>query len=176
MSGDKLAIIAAMANGRVIGRDNDLPWERIPWDFKNFKERTMNCPIVMGSKTFDSILARTKKPRPNRYMIGVSRTRAPAHTDEYAMAPSIEQALNIVHGRTNGGGEIFIGDGAEIYQQTLPFVDTLYLTFIDVNVPGDTYFPGFDRKQWRVVYGQGVPKGPDTPYNLNYMIFQRKHL
>ncbi|OHA84139.1 MAG: hypothetical protein A2408_00530 [Candidatus Yonathbacteria bacterium RIFOXYC1_FULL_52_10] len=178
MSGDKISIITAMANGRVIGYNNDLPWERIPWDFKNFKERTMDCPIIMGSKTFDSIIARTKKPLPGRYMIAVSRTRAPVQTNEYAIAPSIEQALDIAHRRTNGKGEIFIGGGSEIYQQTLPFVDRLYVTFIDADFPGDAYFPEIDFLSWKEV---GIPpdtppiqKGVNSPYNLRYTIFERK--
>lgn len=177
MSGDKISIIAAMARGRVIGLNNDLPWKPIPWDFKNFQKLTMGCPIIMGSKTSDSILAKLGKHLPGRYTIVASRTRAPAQTDEYAVAPSIEQALNIAHGRTDGKGEIFIAGGGEIYQQTLSFVDRLYITFIDMrSFGGDTFFPGIDRRVWVQKHSQRVDQGEQSPYNLNFVHFERRHL
>lgn len=173
MSGDRISIVAAIAADRVIGRGDDLPWHRIPWDFKNFKMLTEGHSVIMGSRTFTSIVKALGGPLPNRYTIVVSQMRDLVRTSEYAIARTIEDALEIAHGRENGNGEIFIAGGGEIYGQTLPFVDRLYLTFIKAKVSGDVFFPPLNPRDWRLVNAEEIARGDSSPYDLKYKIFDR---
>lgn len=173
MSGDTISIVAAMAADRVIGRGDELPWQRIPWDFRNFKALTEGHSVIMGSRTFTSIVKALGKPLPNRYTIVVSQMRDLIRTSEYAVARTIENALEIAHARENGNGEIFVAGGGEIYRQTLPFVDRLYLTFIKTEVPGDVFFPPLNPRDWRLVSAEEIAKGDSSPYALKYKIFDR---
>lgn len=144
-----------MAENRCIGRDNGLPWH-IPADLKRFRTLTLGKPVIMGRKTFESIVERLGKPLPGRTNIVVGRTAPPApQTDadgwETLPARTIEEALEIARKQaaTRNLDEIIIGGGALIYEQTLPFTDRLYLTEIRQTVEGDAFFPALDAAQWR---------------------------
>lgn len=127
-------------NNHVIGHGNDLLW-RIPDDLKRFKALTMGHPVIMGRKTFESILQSLGKPLLGRTNIVV--TRDTSYTREGAIIThSLEEALQ--KARELDHEEIHIGGGAELYKQTLPFVDKLYLTLIDDTREGDTYFPPYE--------------------------------
>ncbi len=127
----KISMIAAMAKDRVIGNDNAMPWH-LPADFAWFKQHTLNKPVIMGRKTFESI----GKPLPNRRNIVVSR-QTHSSTESLEYVESIEQALALI----NGVEEVMIIGGGTIYQACLPYASRLYLTFIDANIEGDTRFP-----------------------------------
>jgi len=148
-----VSIVVAIGDGRlhnhVIGRKNKLLWP-IPDDLKRFKALTMGHPVIMGRRTFESIVAMLKKPLPGRSSIVVTREpRAPRefipHTaDESVLfVSSIEEALEEAK-KMPGGEEIFIGGGAQIYEQSLPFVDRLYVTLVDADEEGDAYFPAYE--------------------------------
>jgi dihydrofolate reductase len=133
-----ISIIAAMAENRVIGRENSLPWH-LPNDLKHFKRLTSGHAIIMGRKNYESI----GRPLPERTNIVVTRTPhypAPGCT----VVHSIDDAL-IAAGNDP---EVFIIGGAELYAQTLGRARRLYLTEIHAHVPGDTYFPAFDLNTW----------------------------
>ena len=133
-------IAAASKNTRVIGKNNMLLWH-IPEDLQRFKALTLGKPIVLGRKTFESILAILGKPLPNRTNIVI--TRNPNYTHEgIKTAPSLDEALTIA--QAEKPSEICIGGGGEIYQQALPYADRLYLTWVDDAVEGDTSFPSFE--------------------------------
>jgi dihydrofolate reductase len=127
-----ISIIAAVARNRVIGVNNQLPWH-LPEDLQYFKKLTMGKPIIMGRRTHESI----GKPLPSRQNIIVTRSNLTFPGCETAQ--SIECALDIA----NGVEEIFIIGGAQIYKTALPLAHRLYLTEIDIEVEGDTYFPQF---------------------------------
>lgn len=135
-----VVIVAAMTRKeRGIGLNNQLLWH-IPADLKRFKELTLGHPIIMGRKTFESIVAILGKPLPGRTNIIV--TRNPEYTVPGAiMAGSLEAAFAIAE-RENPT-EIHIGGGAEIYNAALPYADKLHLTFVDSDKPADTFFPDF---------------------------------
>jgi dihydrofolate reductase len=127
-----LKAIAAMSLNCVIGQGNTIPWH-LPEDFKWFKKMTTGQVVIMGRKTFSSI----GKPLPNRETIILSRSgfqypgvRTVAHLDQID--------------RTHEARELFICGGAEIYSQTLPLCQDLYLTLVQKEVPGDTFFPPFE--------------------------------
>lgn len=136
----KVVIVAAMSREtRAIGNKNGLLWH-IPEDLKRFKEKSLGHPIIMGRKTFESIVAILGKPLPGRTNIVV--TRNPNFTFEgVSVATSLEEAF--VYARALNPTEIHIGGGAEIYTQALPFVDELYLTLVDDEPEADTFFPEF---------------------------------
>lgn len=139
----KIVIVAAMSRGRhAIGLENGLLWH-IPDDLRRFKEKTGHHPIIMGRKTFESIIKILGKPLPGRLNIVVTRNSEYAHEDVLVVS-SLEDALT--KAREVDKEEIHIGGGSEIYTQALPFVDRLHLTFIDNELEADTFFPNFENE------------------------------
>lgn len=131
-----ISLIAAIGGEkRVIGKEGSLPW-RIKEDLEHFKQTTMNHVVIMGRKTFDSI----GKPLPKRVNIVVTRSIDFAE-EGVVTAYSFEDALSKAYARANNKKEIFVIGGAEIYKEALPYADKLYLTLIDGNFDGDTFFP-----------------------------------
>lgn len=128
-----IIIIAAMAANRVIGRDNRLPWS-IPEDLRQFKEKTIGYPLIMGRKTFESL----GKPLANRQNIVLSR-RPDLHLPGCTVVSSLDQALSLCRNRE----KIFIIGGGQVFKQGLAVATTLILTILDREVPGDIVFPDF---------------------------------
>lgn len=127
----------------VIGRSDKLMWP-IPEDLKRFKRLTMGHPVIMGRKTFESILASLGKPLPGRTNIVITRssTSLGVNDPNVILTHSLEEA--IAKASEIDKEEVFIGGGAQIYEQALPFTDRLYLTLIDDEQPGDAYFPPYE--------------------------------
>lgn len=158
-----LSLIAAMAKNRVIGRNNALPWH-LPEDLKYFKATTLGKPILMGRKTFDSI----GKPLPGR--TSVVLTRNPEWSfDGCLVVPSLDAALARLADRE----EVLVIGGAELYQQTLPRADRLYLTEINADFEGDAWFPDFDRSQWQQISRQPHPDN-GRGFSFDFVVYQRK--
>ena len=153
-----VSLVAALAANRVIGRDNGLPWQ-LPEDLKHFRLLTEGHAVVMGRKTFDSILARAKRPLPKRESWVISRSPALALPEGVRLATSLEQALEELSAREPlatgdheiATDEVFVIGGAQIYAAALPLADRLYLTLIDHPVEGDTYFPEWNALGFRLV-------------------------
>ena len=153
----KLSLIAAMAKNRVIGSNNRLPWH-LPADLRNFRRVTMGKPIVMGRKTFDSI----GRPLPGRTNVVISRNRN--YRPEGCMIfHSIDTALHQLHHYE----EVMVIGGASFYEQLLPVAERLYLTLIDEDFAGDTFFPQFDVSQWHQIERHDFPAdGEAAPYRF----------
>lgn len=134
----KIALIAAMANNRVIGKDNQMPWH-LPEDLRHFKVMTLGKPIVMGRKTFDSI----GRPLPGRHNIVISRQEELA-IEGATCVTSFEAAM----AAAGDIEELVVIGGGQLYRTTLALADKLYLTEINLNVDGDTYFPEWDDGTW----------------------------
>ena len=135
-------MIAAMAKNRVIGQDNDMPWH-LPADLQHFKAVTMNKPVIMGRKTFESI----GRPLPGRRNIVISR-----NTDYTAVGVDVVTSPEAAISLLCESDEVMVIGGGNIYQQFLKSADTLYLTFIDLDVAGDTQFPDYEQSaNWQVV-------------------------
>jgi dihydrofolate reductase len=136
-----VVIVAAMSrHQRAIGNENKLLWH-IPEDLKHFKELTLGHPIIMGKKTFDSILQILGKPLPGRTNIVLTRD----HGYEYPgvkVAHSLEMAIRVAE--EENPKEIHIGGGAELYKQALPFVSKLHVTWVYDEPIADTFFPPFE--------------------------------
>ncbi len=137
----KVSLVAAVAQGGVIGRDNTIPW-RIPEDVERFRALTMGHPVVMGRRTWESISDRFR-PLPGRRNVVV--TRNPGwHADGAERVSSLDDALDLL----GDAPQVFVIGGAELYAAALPRADELLLTEIDIAVDGDTMFPPFDRTEF----------------------------
>lgn len=134
----QLIAIAAMASNRVIGRDGKLPWH-LPEDLKFFKQTTLGKPVLMGRKTFDSIVERLGKPLPGRLNIVLSKTM-PERDD----ARVIRDIADIQSSISDIPSPIYLIGGAQLYETLLPNCHELLLTCIDAPFEGDTFFPPFD--------------------------------
>ena len=136
----ELVLIAAVAEeNRVIGKNKDLPWH-IPEDLQHFKDLTTGHALLMGRRTFESIVHQFGGPLPDRQMIVLTRQ----HTfDEYSGVEthtSIDAAMDAVADEEI----VFVGGGESIYRQFLPRADRLELTLVEGEYEGDTYFPPFE--------------------------------
>jgi len=143
----RLAVIAAVAENGVIGRENGLPW-RLPEDLRHFKRITMGKPVIMGRRTWDSI----GRPLPGRTNIVISRN-PDCVVEGILVVASLEEALARA-GRiaaADGVEEAVVIGGAEIYRAAIPRADRLYITEVHVSVEGDTRLPAIDWRQWREV-------------------------
>ena len=136
-----VVIVAAMSKyNRAIGMNNKLLWH-VPADLKRFMTLTLGKPVIMGRKTFESIVEIIGKPLPKRQNIVVTRNKDFKY-DGVEVAISLEEALLIAS--ASDPTEIHIGGGAEMYKQSLPYVDKIYLTVFDDQKEGDTFFPVFE--------------------------------
>ena len=139
----EIILIAAMAENRVIGRDNAMPWS-IKGNLAHFKEMTMGFPCIMGRKTWESL---PKKPLPGRLNIVVSKTipvEFSRNAGEFRVFPSLPSAIDYCRGYQ----KIFICGGETIYRQALPLADKIDLTLISGKYDGDAFFPEIDPSFW----------------------------
>lgn len=147
----ELAIIAAVSENGVIGRDNTIPWY-IPEDLKRFKSLTRNHPVIMGRKTFESIVDRIKKPLPERLNYVLSASGFSTEHD-VVIARTLDHALRFIQQRMpqvkgiNYDAAYVLGGGM-VYQEALPLVTRLEITEVHQIVVGDTFFPKIDFSQW----------------------------
>ncbi len=144
----KVSAIVAMAENGCIGQDNKMPWH-IPADLKRFKALTMGGIIVMGRKTYESILGYLGGPLPGRTSLVVSRSGYQAAGA--VTCPDLGSALEAAKAMAADQGldEILIGGGAQIYEAALPVTDRIYLTRIHAVVNGDAFFPDLAPEEWR---------------------------
>jgi dihydrofolate reductase len=164
----KLSLAWAMAQNRVIGRNNNLPWY-LPEDLKHFKRITMGKPIIMGRKTFESI----GKALPGRSNIVVTRNPDYA-ADGIRVVTSLDEARTLSESivEIDGMEEAIVIGGAEIYRLALPLADRLYLTEVHAEVEGDTYFPEFDRSPWQEVVRLDFEAEGPNPYNYSFIVLE----
>lgn len=165
-----LSILVAMAQNRVIGKDNALPW-RLPPDLKRFKMLTMGHPIIMGRKTYESI----GKPLPGRTCIIV--THQPGYKAEGAIVVnSVAGALKACRKNTDTdrGAENFVIGGTEIFRQTLPLCDRLYITEIRRDFEGDVRFPEFNQDEWLEASREKHRLAEDNGLEYHFVVLDRK--
>jgi len=154
-----LSLIAALAENRVIGIENRMPWH-LPGDFKYFKATTLGKPIIMGRKTWDSL----GRPLPGRLNLVVSRQ--PGLQLEGAevfssLSAAIERAEQWA--AEQGVGEVMLIGGAQLYELGLAQADRLYLTRVAAQPQGDAWFPEVDPAAWRLVSSLPNPAQGDAP-------------
>jgi dihydrofolate reductase len=160
----RVSLIVAMARNRTIGINNTLPW-RCPEDLKHFKALTMGHHMIMGRKTFDSI----GKALPGRTTVIVTRNQN-LSVDGCVVVHSLQDAI----GACADDNEIFIVGGAELYAQSMPLVDTLYITEIQHSVDGDAHFPEFNHSDWQEVSRESCSQETPQPLEYHFVTYQRK--
>lgn len=160
-----ISMIAAMANDRIIGDDNQMPWH-LPADLQHFKRVTMAKPVVMGRKTFESI----GRPLPGRRNIVITRN-ANYKAEGIEVVSSPEEALTLLEGTE----EVMVIGGGNIYSQFLPLAERLYLTFIDLTVTGDTQFPDYEKGyQWVEVESEVNQPDERNKYGYTFVTLHKK--
>lgn len=166
----RLSLVVAIAANGVIGDRGQLPW-RISDDLKWFKKVTFGKPVIMGRKTFESI----GKPLPGRRNIVVTRSTEWVH-DGVIRAGDVSEAIDLAtkHAKTDGADEICVIGGAEIYRQTLARADRIYLTRVDVEATGDTYFPEYDARAWIKTPAGTCERGGRNEYSCRFFILDRQ--
>jgi len=162
-------MIAAASRNRVIGRNNDLPWH-LPDDFQFFKDKTRGHHIIMGRKNYQSLPPRYR-PLPDRTNLVL--TRNPKFEAEGCRVfADLGTALAFARGQ--GENEAYIIGGGEIYRQGLSWADTIYLTEIEAEIEGDTYFPAFDRALWKEVERKRHPADDRHAFAFDFVTYRKR--
>ena len=160
----QLSIIVATDKQGLIGKDNDLPW-RLSADLGYFKKVTMGKPLIMGRRTHESI----GRPLPGRKNIILTTDKA-YQAEGCTVCQTVEQALNAC----GDAEEAMVMGGASLYQQFLSHADKLYLTSVDVELEGDTWFPQWDKTDWQLLSREDHPADDKNEYPYSFNVYQRK--
>jgi dihydrofolate reductase len=161
-----ISVIAAVADNRVIGNKNAIPWH-LPADFKYFKEKTLGKTIVMGLNTFNSIGA---KPLPDRKHIILTDDPAFAAPENCLAARSIDEVIGLIQDTP----EVFICGGASVYKQFLPLARKLYLTYVHASPEGDTYFPEINMADWSEIWREDHKADEKNAHDYSFVVLERK--
>ncbi|QCI18133.1 type 3 dihydrofolate reductase [Buchnera aphidicola (Aphis nasturtii)] len=165
----KISLIAAISNNLVIGEKNKIPWN-LPEDLKWFKSNTINKSIIMGRLTWESI----KDSLPMRTNIVISRKKIIKHN--IIWANSINNAIisATIYSKYKKNQEIMVIGGSKIYKQMLFYANKLYLTHVNCNISGDTYFPRYKIcKNWKTIFKKNFPKDKQHTYDFCFEILIR---
>lgn len=173
----KTSLIVAMADNNCIGRNNQMPWH-IPEDLKRFKSLTIGHPVIMGRKTFESILGYLNKPLPGRESIIVTRKSHTLYPNEPVhQASTIEQAIEMAAeiAAKQSLDEVFVIGGGQVYTQSLPLAHKVYLTRVHREIGGDAFFPNIDEAIWEEIENVSHEQN-DPPYSFITLERRQKNL
>lgn len=167
-----VSIIAAVAENKVIGKDNDLIWN-LPKDMKFFMDTTLNHYVIMGRRNYDSIPEKYR-PLKNRTNVIVTRQKDFSAPD-CVVTNSIEEGIQ--NAKENGDDECFVIGGGQIYNTALEnsLVDRMYLTHIKESFDGDTYFPDFNENDWNQKIIMEHHKDEKNPHDFIVVQYDRKN-
>ena len=158
-----ISLIVVHDLNRVIGQNNKMPWH-IPNELAYFKEKTMGKAIVMGRSTFESI----GRPLPGRLNIVITRNTS-YEVEGVTVVHSIEEAIEAAN---NHHEEVMIIGGEQIFKEVLPYADLLYITLIEHEFEGDTFFPSYEQ-EWEVI-STSEQHTTDSGIKYTYMLYKRK--
>ena len=156
-----IALIVAHSRNRVIGKNGRIPW-KIPGEQKRFRELTMGNAVIMGRITYEEI----GRPLPGRFNIVVSTTKN-YQGENLTTASDMATAIRMAEDR-----DVFICGGRGLYHQAIEIADVMYITEIDMDVDGDTFFPEFDHD----LFERTVEETFDTPVRYSYVTYRRKDI
>ena len=159
-----ISLIAAMDRNRLIGNRNQLPWH-LPADLAHFKKITLNKPILMGRKTYESI----GRPLPGRQNIVLTHNRS-LNIEGVTVVNSLEEAIESL----KDASELMVIGGSTLYELALPQAQRMYLTYVDGEFEGDAWFPEFDENEWNI--SELVTQEPDekNSYGCRFITYERK--
>lgn len=162
-----ITFAVAMDKNRSIGYENDLPWN-LPLDLKFFREVTTGHTIIMGRKTFDAI----GRVLPERKNVVLTRQQQSEFPEGVTVIHDIDEIYKWE--KENPDEELFVIGGAELFKQTFPHADRLYLTYIDHEFKGDTYFPSFNKDEWELTHEEKGIRNEENPYDYYFLQYDRK--
>ncbi len=157
----EITLIAAIAQNRVLGKDNQLIWH-MPNDLKHFKELTQGHAVIMGRKTYESM----GRPLPKRENIVVSR-QANYEAPGCTVVNSLEKAIALAE----DDAQPFIIGGAEIYKLALPHAQKMELTIVEAEFEGDTFFPEFDFNEWKLKQEEQHEPDEKNPFPYRFLTY-----
>lgn len=158
----RIAFVVALDRNKVIGKDGGLPW-RLPDDMKHVREVTIGKPVIMGRRTYESI----GKPLAGRTNIVLTRDRS-FHPEGVLVARTPDEALRLA----GDAPEIIVFGGAQVFRAFLPMTQRIYLTQVDAEVNGDTYFD-FGPGEWRVLSNERHDPDARHAYGFNFLTLER---
>lgn len=162
----QLASIAALSRNNVIGKDNTMPW-RLKGDLAFFREKTMGKLVIVGRTTYESI----GRPLPGRRLAVLSRTPHPGpEVEGVRWFTGLDEIL--AHGAKEA--EVMVAGGAQLYKLCMPLFEVQYLTEIDADVEGDTYYPEYNHDEWQEFERRPGPEGESLPYS--FVTYRRRIL
>lgn len=163
-----ISLIAALTKNRVIGRNNGLPWH-LPDDMKYFMQTTKAHYVIMGRRNYDSIPEKFR-PLPNRVNVVVTRQKE-FKAPQCLVVHTLEEGIELA--RKSGEQEVFVIGGSDMYTLALPFADRLYLTEIQTELPGDTYFPEVNHASWKETSRIHHPRDDRHIYDFDFVVYDR---
>lgn len=164
-------IVACTANG-VIGHNGDMPW-KLRGDLKYFQQVTMDKPVIMGRKTFDSL----GKPLRGRTNIVVTRGAQDTFPEGVRVCDSLQGAIELAKtiAWDSQVGEAFVIGGGQIYAEAINLADYLYVTHVEAELEGDTYFPRIEEEKWRLsIMRDGPPVDEHNTYPTKFASYVRR--
>jgi dihydrofolate reductase len=166
----RIALVVAVAENGVIGRQGQLPW-RLPTDLKRFRRVTIGKPVIMGRKTYESI----GKPLDGRDNIVVTRQPDFAPQGIYVVG-SLEEAVALARtlAASRGADEIAVIGGADIFRAALPLADRVYLTIVHGTPQGDVLLDAFDMRLWRETAREPMQRGPGDEFAADFLVLERQ--
>jgi dihydrofolate reductase len=163
----KKILLVAVGNNNEMGLGNGLPWPRLPSDFKRFKSLTLGHVVIMGRKTYDSIIKALKRPLPGRTSIVLTRDQGfIVEFPNVHVSHSLDGALSLP--QATDSEKVFIAGGVSVYREAIDtyLVDKINITRVKGNFMANTFFPSIDWSQWDLV-GSGMPMdGSKNPIDL----------
>ena len=164
-----IALIVARARNGVIGRNNTMPWH-LPEDLRYFKRVTLGKPVIMGRNTWESL----GKPLPGRDNIVITRN-AGFYADGATVVNDFETALLVADALAPDAGEIMVIGGAQVYTEALPHVRRAYITEIDADIDGDTFFPSLIDADWQEMTREPHAACENKPHPYSFVTLERKY-
>ncbi len=155
-----ISLIAAISKNWVIGKDGRLPW-KLPADLAYFKKTTMGHPVIMGRKTFESL----GKPLPGRENIVITKSRN-YPPQNCLIFHSIDEAKTFCKDENS-----FIIGGSQTYQEFFPYAERLYITLIDEDFEGDSFFPVIEPQIWRLISQTKGERNEQNPYDYSFLVY-----
>ena len=158
-----VALIVAYTRNRVIGNKGQIPW-RIKGEQRRFKELTTGNVVIMGRRSYEEI----GRPLPNRFTVVVSNT-AKFEAENCTTAGSLEEAIQKAK-ELCPGKHIYISGGAGLYRESMDLVERMYITEVDAEIEGDTFFPEFDES----LYTKTIDEHVDGEIPFTYVTYEKK--
>lgn len=166
----KIVVVAAIGENNVIGRDGQLPW-RLKSDLKHFRGLTINKPVVMGRKTYESI-GKPLKDRTNIVLTKDLGLMVPGGV----LATSLDAAMSMARqdAAKRGVDEIMVIGGGDVFERIMPRADRLEITHVHASPDGDAFFPPIDAQMWREIARIDFPAGPEDDASFTVATYVRR--